>query len=100
MFSTRSVQLLIRFKRKIPTEKMKKSISNVKMFNTEDFIIAVFCCVDDLWHQVTQGQKIRKGGFAPSLSDNEMIAMELVGEFLAIETDIGGLLIGDKGYLT
>ena len=59
------------------------------MFSTEDFIIAVFCCVDDLWHLVTQGQKIRKGGFTPSLSHSEVITMEIVGEFLGIETDKG-----------
>ena len=59
------------------------------MFSTEDFIIAVFCCVDDLWNQMTQGKKIRKGGFAPSLSDSEVITMEIVGEFLGIETDKG-----------
>ena len=59
------------------------------MLSTEDFIIAVFCCVDDLWHQLTQGRKIRRGGFAPSLSDSEIITMEIVGEFLGIETDKG-----------
>ena len=59
------------------------------MFSTEDFIIAVFCCVDDLWQQVTQGTKIRRGGFAPSLSDTEVITMEIVGEFLGMETDKG-----------
>lgn len=59
------------------------------MFSTEDFIIAVFCCVEDLWCQVTKGQKIRRGGFSPSLSDTEVITMEIVGEFLGIETDKG-----------
>ena len=59
------------------------------MFSTEDFIIAVFCCVDDLWNQISQGQKIRRRGFAPSLSDSEVITMEIVGEFLRIDTDKG-----------
>ena len=59
------------------------------MFSTEDSIIVVFCCVDELWNQLTQGRKIRKGGFAPSLSDSEIITMEIVGEFLGIETDKG-----------
>jgi hypothetical protein len=59
------------------------------MFNTEDFIIAVFCCIDDLWHQITQGKKIRPRGFAPCLSDSEVITMEIVGEFLRIDTDKG-----------
>ena len=56
---------------------------------SHDFIIAVFCCVDDLWNQMTQGKKIRKGGFAPSLSDSEVITMEIVGEFKGIDTDKG-----------
>ena len=68
---------------------MKNRASNGKMFSTEDFIIAAFCCVDDLWSQVTQGKRIRQGGFAPSLSDSEVITMEIVGEFLGIETDKG-----------
>ena len=59
------------------------------MFSTEDLIITVFCCVDDLWNQMTRGKKIRKGGFEPSLRDGEVITMEIVGEFLGIETDKG-----------
>jgi hypothetical protein len=76
-------------KRKIPFEKMKNRASNGTMFSTEDFIIATFCCIDDLWAQVTQGKRIRPGGFTPSLSDSEVITMEVVGEFLGIETDKG-----------
>ena len=68
---------------------MRNRASNGKMFSIEDFIIAAFCCVDDLWSQVTQGKRIRKGGFTPSLSDSEVITMEIVGEFLGIETDKG-----------
>lgn len=59
------------------------------MFSTEDFIITVFCNVDDLWQEITQGQKIRRRGFAPSLSDREIITMEIVGEFKGINTDKG-----------
>ena len=59
------------------------------MFSTEDFIITVFCNVDDLWQEMTEGQKIRSRGFAPSLSDSEIITMEIVGEFQGIETDKG-----------
>ena len=59
------------------------------MFSIEDFIITVFCNVDDLWQEITQGRKIRARGFAPSLSDSETIAMEIVGEFQGIDTDKG-----------
>ena len=40
---------------------MKNRASNGTMFSTEDFIIATFCCVDDLWSQITQGKRIRQG---------------------------------------
>ena len=56
---------------------------------SHDFIITVFCNVDDLWQEMTNGQKIRNRGFAPSLSDSEVITMEIVGEFKGIDTDKG-----------
>jgi hypothetical protein len=57
------------------------------MFTTEDFIIAVFCCVDDFFQVITHGSLLRKRGFAPTLGDSEVITMEIVGEFLGIDTD-------------
>ena len=57
------------------------------MFDTEEFIIAVFCCVDDFLKQITQGRPIRQRGFAPSLTDSEVITMEIVGEFRGLDTD-------------
>lgn len=60
-----------------------------KCLISHDFIITVFCNVDDLWQEITQGQKIRRRGFAPSLSDSEIITMEIVGEFKGIDTDKG-----------
>jgi hypothetical protein len=59
------------------------------MFSIEDFIIAVFCCVDDLWTEITQGQSIRAKGFAPALSDSEVLTMEIVAEYQSIDTDKG-----------
>ncbi len=49
------------------------------------FIIAVFCLVDD--H--LQGQSLRERGPQPKLSDAEVPTMEIIGEFLGIETDKG-----------
>jgi hypothetical protein len=57
------------------------------MFDTEEFIIAVFCCVDDFFAEITRGSRIRSRGFAPSLSDSEVITMEIVGEFQSIDRD-------------
>jgi hypothetical protein len=55
--------------------------------HVDEFIIAVFCCVDDLLKRVTQGQKIRAHGFAPKVSDSEVLTMEMIGEYLKIDTD-------------
>lgn len=59
------------------------------MFTIEEFIIAVFCCIDELWQQTNQGQRLRSRGFAPSLRDAEVIPMEIVAEFQGIDTDKG-----------
>lgn len=59
------------------------------MFTIEEFIIAVFCCVDDLLKEVTQGQPIREKGFAPALADSEVITMEIVAEYQGIDADQG-----------
>jgi hypothetical protein len=57
------------------------------MYSIDELIIAVFCCVDDLLKEVLQGGKVRAHGFAPKLSDSEVLTMEIVGESLKIDTD-------------
>ena len=57
------------------------------MFSIEEFITAVFCCVDDLLNEISQNQPMRTRGFAPALSDSEVISMEIVAEFLGIDAD-------------
>src|SRR5215218_2257046 len=52
-----------------------------------DFIINVFCLIDDEYKKIPK--PLRKRGFAPSLSDSEVMTMEIVGEFLGIDTDKG-----------
>jgi len=59
------------------------------MFSIEYFIIAVFCKIDDLLQEVTKTHRIRTKGFAPSLSDSEVLTMEIVGEYQGIDTDTG-----------
>jgi hypothetical protein len=49
------------------------------------FIVSVFCLIDDR----LEGKRIRERGPAPKLSDSEVITMEIVGEFLGIDTDKG-----------
>lgn len=55
----------------------------------QDFIISAYCLVDDVLKKSLKDQKLRKRGFKPSLSDSEMITMEVVAEFLGIDTDKG-----------
>src|SRR5919112_957207 len=47
------------------------------------FIVCVFCLIDDL----LQGERLRQRGPAPKLSDSEVLTMEVVGEFLGLDTD-------------
>ncbi len=49
------------------------------------FIIAAFCLVDD--H--LEGKRLRERGPLPKLSDAEVLTIEIIGEFLGIETDKG-----------
>ncbi len=59
------------------------------MFTPEDFIIQVFCCIDDLLKQIQMIYPPRTRGFAPKLSDSEIITMEIIGEYYGIDTDKG-----------
>ena len=54
----------------------------------EDFIINVYCCVEDVLRQL-HPKGIRSRGFMPKLSDAEMITMEIVGEFMGKDQDKG-----------
>jgi hypothetical protein len=58
-----------------------------KIFSIEEFIIAVFCCVDDWLKRVTQDCPIQWRGFAPQRCESEVMKMEIVGEYLGMDTD-------------
>lgn len=47
------------------------------------FIISVFCLIDDR----LKGRRIRQRGPTPKLSDAEVLTIEIVGEFLGMDTD-------------
>jgi len=56
--------------------------------DSSTFIITVYCFVDDeIKALMSQGVKLRSRGGQPKLSDSEVITMEMVGEFLGIDTD-------------
>jgi len=55
----------------------------------EDFIITVFCWVDEHLKALLGDHRLRQRGFAPKRADSEVITMEGVGEFLGLDTDVG-----------
>ena len=52
----------------------------------DNFIIMVFCCVDEILGEITR-EPLRKRGFLPKLSDEEQITIEIIGEFLNLSDD-------------
>lgn len=55
--------------------------------NRDELIIACFCLIDDVLPSVLEGKRLRERGFAPTLSDSEVITMEIVGTFLGYNQD-------------
>jgi len=53
----------------------------------DTFIITVFSLVSELYPQVTARRAVRRGGFAPALSDEEVITIEICGEYFKHQTD-------------
>ena len=49
------------------------------------YLISVFCLIDD-W---LRDRRLRQRGPEPTLSDAEVLTMEVVGEYLGIDTDFG-----------
>jgi len=53
----------------------------------DDFIITVYCLVCEHCQAVKAQYPIRRGGFAPALTDEEVITMEICGEFFKCGSD-------------
>lgn len=53
----------------------------------DSFIIAVFLIVCKQYGIIKQQCGLRRGGFAPALSDEEVITMEICGEYFKLECD-------------
>jgi hypothetical protein len=53
------------------------------MVDFTTFLVAVFCFVDD-W---LKGKRLRQRGPQPLLSDSEVLTIEIMGEFLGLDTD-------------
>ena len=61
--------------------------TGVQDMSIADFIIAVFCLIDDELKKVLNGKRLRQRGPSPGLQDSEVITMEIVGEFLGKDCD-------------
>jgi Transposase DDE domain len=68
---------------------LKTDITSSSTVPIEDFIITVFCLIDDEFKKIGYGDRLRTRGFEPKLSDSEVITMDVVGEFLGKDTDTG-----------
>src|SRR5438045_9394243 len=55
----------------------------------ETLIVAVFCLVDDFVRDLCHDRRLRQRGPAPVLADSEVLTVEIVGEFLGLDTDRG-----------
>ena len=53
----------------------------------DTFIITVYCLVVETYQIVKDRYKIRRGGFAPSLTDEEVITMEICGAYFKLHQD-------------
>ena len=52
----------------------------------EEFIIFVYLIIDELY-PIVVNKPLRTRGFPPALTDIEIITMQIVGEFLGMDTD-------------
>jgi DDE family transposase len=53
----------------------------------DEFIITVYCLVCEHYQVIKNAYPLRRGGFAPALSDEEVITMEICGEYFKFSTD-------------
>jgi hypothetical protein len=53
----------------------------------EDFIITVYCIVCDRYREIMDIQRLRTRGFAPALSDEEAITIDICGEYFGFDRD-------------
>ncbi len=53
----------------------------------KDFIIIVYLLVCTHYRAITERIRVRRGGFAPTLTDEEVITIELCGEYFKLASD-------------
>ena len=53
----------------------------------DEFIITVYCLVCEHYQVIKNTYPLRRGGFAPALSDEEVMTLEICGEYFKFSTD-------------
>jgi hypothetical protein len=53
----------------------------------DHFIISVYCLVCHHFQKIVANHPLRRRGFAPALSDEEVITLEVCGEYLGLDQD-------------
>jgi hypothetical protein len=53
----------------------------------DTFIITVYCLVVEIYNTVKATHTIRRGGFPPALTDQEVITMEICGAYFKLHPD-------------
>lgn len=53
----------------------------------EDFIITVYCLVCEFYKEIVGSHRLRQRGFAPALTDAEVITIEVCGEYFGLAED-------------
>lgn len=53
----------------------------------DEFIITVYCLVCEHYRVIKNTYPLRRGGFAPALSDEEVLTLEICGEYFKLATD-------------
>jgi hypothetical protein len=55
--------------------------------NREDFIIHVYCMICDEYNEISREPPIRKAGFAPAFTDEEVMTVAICGECFGLNKD-------------
>ena len=62
----------------------------------DDFIIAVYLVVCEHYQAIQKRYLLRRGGFVPALTDEEVITMEICGEYFKFNVTKTSLLTSTR----
>jgi hypothetical protein len=65
----------------------------------DDLLLTWFCLIDDGMQAIVGEERLRQRGPAPRVADSEVLAMELVGEYLGLNQDTAIFSYFQRHYL-